>query len=387
MILGLPPHCKIKKRNGYADVYFLVDARYRPKDWEATIHLGRTDRTPAEKIIEKAKRVYEEYSRVTEAQMLGFDPSIKEGGFQDIIKKYKASLYWTELAPRTKRDYEYFLADIRDWSVRAGDPHIKHLTPKSIVKWLNKWDETPRRQKYAKALMTILYSSAIREGFIDRNIAKEITLRKRKSQKEPIIIWEYEDVENFIKHADASGFPSVGTAVLIAFETGQRPGDVLSSQRGKNYSNGRFLFKQSKTGKEVALHASEALRRRIDKGTGIMLLLNEYSGKPWTDTAFSKRFREIADGCGLEKHKFKQIRHSVVLHLERAGSNSSGIASVTGHSRKTVQDMIENHYGVDRDEKMAQEAVANLHAYRKKVGHRSGQSSGQVGRTKRGNPQ
>lgn len=68
----------------------------------------------------------------------------------------------------------------------------------------------------------------------------------------------------------------------------------------------------------------------------------------------------------LSSPSLKHLRHTCVIDMERAGSTPNQISSVTGHKRKTVSDMIDNNYGLDRDEVVANLTIANLAEYRKR---------------------
>lgn len=359
----LPPHCQVKNRGAYEDVYFTVHPKDRPEGWPATIKLGRTDKTAPIEILKKANEVYEEYKKFIITDVIGYIPN--KGSFPDVIKRYKESPRWQRLAIGSKRNYEFFLKDIEAWSLRAGHPHISKCTQKSIFAWLSKFEKQPRVQKYAKTAMTQLFAVAIKHGYITQNIVKDIQL-ERYSPNTQITLWTNEEVEALIKHADLRGWYSVGTAILIGYETGQRAGDILSMQQPRDYNKGEFLFTQNKTGKRIGLKATQRLRARLDAlpRENLLLVTHDNTGRKWRGDMFTKRFRILADELGMTNHHFKHLRHMFVIDSERAGGTASDIAAVTGHSRKTVQTMIDNHYGIDRDKEIADKQLARVSKFR-----------------------
>lgn len=361
----LPPHCVIKQRKGYADVYFHVHPKDRPDGWPATINLGRTDKDH-KIILEMAEQTCIEYTKFKETGIKQQGIIAPAGSIPDIIRLYKNSHYWQKLAPRTQKDYDWFFADLCQKSKNTGHPHIKHMTTRHVIQWLNLFQATPRRHKYAKAIISIVFGAAVREGIIERNIVRELTLSYTKKEKKPIVIWEQEDINKFVRHADKKGYKSLATAVLIGFETGQRPADLLKMKHPEHYDKGFFRFKQNKTGKSVGLQASPALIRRLSliPKTDMLLCRREDTASMWTDQHASKRVRRLCDEIGLYGHQLKFLRHTVVVHCERAGNNVAQIASITGHSRKTVQKMLDEHYAIDRDEQTAKTAVENLSVWR-----------------------
>ena len=114
------------------------------------------------------------------------------------------------------------------------------------------------------------------------------------------------------------GLPSIGTAVLIAFETGQRQTDVLQYEKPRDYVGGTLRYNQSKTGAYVGIPATAWLKEELDKLPDGLLCPCEATGRQWKPSYFSHRFRDVANAAGLPKHLFKQLRHSHLQMLERA---------------------------------------------------------------------
>lgn len=359
----LPPHCQVKNRGKYEDVYFTVHPKDRPDGWPATIKIGRSDKMPPSEILKKAEDIHAEYLSFIATRVIGIVAN--KGSFPDVIRRYKESPRWARLSLGSKRNYELFFKDIEDWSRRAGHPPISKCTQKSLYAWLSKYESRPRQQKYAKSAMSVLFKTAIRLGYTSQNIVADIQL-ERYDPDTTITLWSYEQIERLIAHADSSGWNSVGTAILIGYETGQRPGDILAMQKPRDYKDGQFLFTQRKTKKRVGLAATTRLRNRLDAlpPENLILVTHDNTGKKWNSVMFSKRFRILADEIGLNEHNFKHLRHMFVIDAERAGSTASDIAAVTGHSRKTVQTMIDAHYGIDRDKEVADKTITRLEEYR-----------------------
>ena len=57
------------------------------------------------------------------------------------------------------------------------------------------------------------------------------------------------------------------------------------------------------------------------------------------------------------KLQFMPRRHAAVVRLEEAGCEPGEIAAITGHSRQTIIQILDQHYGA-RTEKMARNAWA-----------------------------
>lgn len=369
----LPPHCQVKDRGRYTDVYFTIHPKDRPQGWPATIKLGRTDQTRPEEIEAKAVAVYNDFVKF-KARLLGIgDLALKKGTLPDVIRIYKASPHYLDLALKTRKDYASYFNLLENWSAKNNHPHIADLTPPAAIKFLNTFENTPIKQRRIKIVLSILCRMAIEAGYIENNPVKDLKLRKRKTEPRKIVIWEDYHIEAFINKADDMGWSSVGTALLMACEIGQRQGDVLKMQKPRDYKDGLFTFRQNKTGKEVRIPATPRLRQRLDAlpEEQLLLIRHEGTGKQWLSDTFSHKFRNIADEAGLTDHIFQQARHTAVFNLQRAGCTPFEIGSVTGHSRQTVLKMLDSHYGVDRDEELAQKAITNLNKYRKVIQNKS----------------
>jgi hypothetical protein len=368
----LPPHCQVKKRKSYCDVYFMPHPKDRPDKWPATIHLGRTGKTPAEEIIKRANDTYDNYVSFRFRHETGIDTRIKEGSLPDIIKKYKDSVFWISLTDRTRSDYSIFLNKINDWSFRAGHPHIAKLTTKSLYAWIiDNWRDAYRRQKYARTVLVILYQVAIREGFVEVNLAESIKLKTvRREEKKKIHIWSQKDIDAFVKEADARGLHSIGSIVLTGIETAQRQADVVKMRHNVDYKDGKLIYVQQKTGKKVKFNATKKLDERYKKhhpSNQMFLFINENTKRPWQYRSLAQKIREICDHIGLYEYVYAHLRHSQVYYLYENELNKNIISAMTGHSMKTVDSMLDRHYLEVRNEELANRGVAKIDRVRQKV--------------------
>ncbi len=368
----LPPHCQVKKRKDYCDVYFMPHPKDRPDKWPATVHLGRIGKTPADQIIKRADGTYDDYVAFKFRHETGIDTRIKPGSFPDIIKRYKDSIFWTSLSERTKSDYRAYLNKINEWSFKAGHPHISKLTTKSLYAWITtNWKEAYRRQKYARTILVILYNAAIREGYIETNLAENIVLKSvKRKEKKKIHIWSQEDIDAFVKEADARGLHSIGSIVLTGIETAQRQADVIKMRHNVDFADGKLRYIQQKTGKEVHFNATKKLATRYRKfhpANQMFLFINENTKRPWKYRSLAQNIREICDHIGLYEYVYAHLRHSQVYYLYENELSTNIISAMTGHSMKTVDSMLDRHYLEVRNEELANRGVAKIDKVRQKV--------------------
>jgi integrase len=367
----MPPYTVARKRKDYTTYYFVVPEHLRPAGWLATIPLGN-DRADGLKAVSDAGwQKYNLLQQERRSDQLGEYRRPSIGTFPDVIDKYKDSEDWASLSPATKKGYNNNIEEILIWSKAAGHPALKNFTAAHFYAYLSKrYKDKPRQQQYMKSVLSVLMGFAVRLGYVDRNIVKEVRLSRRSQAKSKykIIPWTESDVQAFMDKADAMGWSSIGTAVLIAFETGQRQTDVLRMQQPRDYENGVFRFRQSKTGKGVSIPATGWLQSRLNKipREQFVLCQCDSTKKTWEPVHFCHRFREVAKAAGLDDHLFKQLRHSHLIMMERAGCDDQEINSHSGHSRVSGKAMRDKAYGLDRDAETAKRAVEKLENFRKK---------------------
>lgn len=366
--IELPPYTIFRQRKGWRSYYFSVPKSKCPEGWIPVIKIGNDDTMGIDEIIKKAKDLKVQFDKIKTQNELQIERKPVKGTMPDIVNIYEDSKFFKKLRKNTQRDYKTYIREILAWSTRAGHPQISDLTTKGISLFLDRFEPTPEKQKQMKNVLSMLFKIAIREGYVIENLAVRVSLMAEKKRKREIVIWTDEDVTRFVSHADASGWGSVGTAVLIAYETGQRMGDVLSLQKPRDYNNGRFSFKQSKTGAMVSIRATQFLYPRLEAipDEQFLLVRNENTGQKWSMYNFTHRVRKIADSCGMTKHIFKELRHSARLKAERAGLTNEEMTKTFGWSRGSVLRMGDLHYGVNFDEETAESVVDKIDDYRKK---------------------
>lgn len=361
------PHIQINKRSGYSDVYFKVHPKDRPEGWRPCIHIGRTDKLSEAQIVAKAQEIFNEYVLFKKSMVDG-KSNHKMGTYPEIIQIYKKSEFWTGIADVTRKNYGPYLKEIEQWSIRNGHPHIREQTVRQILKWLRNFKAAPTRQKRAKIVLSILHKVAMNEDYINENIVENVTLPDSKREKRKVVIWSESDIDSVVQECDDRGLKSLGSLVLTGIETAQRQGDVIRMRNKVDYDDGNLIYVQSKTGKKVKFRATEKLRRRYETvGIGeFSMFIRENTGRLWTGWAVAHELREICDYLGMTEHVFAHLRHSQVFYLYELKVPKQSIMAITGHSEKTIDAMLQNHYLEIRNEKLANQGIARIDKERRK---------------------
>lgn len=283
------------------------------------------------------------------------------GTVGDLIRQYKGSRFFTEKSAKTKRGYLQNLKVIEDW---AGDAPVAAIGPQRIQKLYEGMRQaTPAKANAIVTMLRILLQHAVRLELVKSNAAaKPGMIGLAPSGR----LWPADAVELFVEVADRMGWPSIGTAVIVNHWLGQRQGDILALKR-QAYRAGVFHLTQRKTGARVSVPHSDSVHGRVDaelrrqharKVEGTHLLLCETTGQAWKEDHFRHVFAavraataaewpvfEISDGSHVvtAELQFMHLRHTAVTALAVAGCTALEIAGITGHTIKSVDQILDRY--------------------------------------------
>lgn len=310
------------------------------------------------------------------------------GSVRALIQDYKASRFWTALAPRTHRDYAWALDLIDAW---AGDQPARAITPPAVQEFYaglsrrvegrgraRRVIETPAKAAAAVRVLRLLLQAGVRLGYVTTNAAAQPAIAYTR-QREPVL-WSAEHVAQMAATADTLGWRSIGTAILLNAWIGQRVADVLALPAWSTEA-GHLVLRQGKTGRQVALpiqlvpHLVERLQVEQARPGAVRslthLLLHDRTHQPWRLFTFDHAFAEVRAEAAKAMPscatlQFRELRHAAVTRLHEAGVDPLGIAGITGHTPGSVQNILAKHYLVRT--KAAAEA-----AFTRRLAHERGE--------------
>jgi len=371
--IDMPPYTVARKRKNHTVYYFAVPARLRPPEWPETIRLGTDTEDGLKAIHDRAQAKYKELLNLRRKADLHIQDRITPGTMLDINDKYHRSDDYRLLAKATQKSYDERISVIQRWAKTAGNPHIQAYSTQLLYAFLAKFSDKPRTKQYTKAVLSVLYNVGIRHGYVERNLVKEIRLprRKKKVQKR-LVVWEQADVDRFVAKADDLGYWNVGTAVMIAFYTGQRQADIFRYSEPHDYKDGKFQTHASKTGQIVRLKADPRLVERLKQrpDTQLLLTVNDSTGRQWGNNTFNKKFRRVCDALGMDGYVFRQLRNSAAMHAVNADLTAQEFEAVFGWPVEAVNKMLRDYYS-DRNQESADKGIAKLSDYRARKGSRT----------------
>jgi integrase len=170
-------------------------------------------------------------------------------------------------------------------------------------------------------------------------------------------IWTNDDEAAFY----ASARPHLHLPLLMALWTGQREGDLLRLT-WHSYDGERIRLQQSKTGARVVIRVGKPLKLALDaiEKRGARILLNS-DGKPWTPDGFRSSFNKARKRARIEGVTFNDLRGTAVTRLALSDASVPEIATITGHSLRDVQTILDAHY-LHRDPALGDSAIKKLEA-------------------------
>jgi integrase len=119
-------------------------------------------------------------------------------------------------------------------------------------------------------------------------------------------------------------------------------------------------LRQSKGGRQVIIPVGTPLKGALDavvKRSTIILTTSD--GKPWTPDGFRVSWRKACKRAGIVGVTFHDLRGTAVTRLAICGCTEAEIATITGHSLRSVRAILDTHY-LHRDQALAESAIKKL---------------------------
>jgi integrase len=278
---------------------------------------------------------FAECARITELNKKVGPP--KPGTLGKLIAEYKANAAFTDLAPRTRADYQRcldYLAPISDTPLYRFDKAlIVRIRDKAAMK------HGRRFANYVKAVLSILFAWGAERDYVAANPAEKIkNIRKPKNAPKANRPWADQERHAVLDDAPIHMLSGIG---LMMF-TGLGPKDALTLPRSF-YKDGEIATRRSKTGEPVFWPAPEPLRAILDAAPphdAITLCANSY-GRPWTESGFRASWEDIRKrlekagriGPGLTLYG---LRHTVAVILRELGYDDRAIADALGQKNPAM---------------------------------------------------
>jgi integrase len=280
----------------------------------------------------------------------------RPGTLDHLITAYRSHEAYTDLAPRTRSDYQ----TIFNYLKPIGDTPLVKFDKPLIVRIRDKASKDKGR-KFAndlKARFSKLFSWGAERGYIASNPASGIQdIRRKKGLPDANRPWSDNERDVVLSTLPAHMKLAIG---LMMF-TGLAPKDALSLPRSF-YKDGQIATRRAKTGVPVFWPCPIQLQEILEaapKHDAMTLCANSF-GQVWTTDGFNASWRKVR--IKLEKANsvgpvltLYGLRHTVAVILREIGCDERTIADALG--QKTIE--MARHYAKGADLKPKMQGVVH----------------------------
>lgn len=273
--------------------------------------------------------------------------------FRSIIADYKASADFTGLRERTRADYLKHIKRIED---KFGEMPIAALedprVTQSFLKWRDGMANSPRQADYGLTVLWLVLNWARARGLTTYRPPARVKRLYKADRAQ--LIWEPQDIAKFLAVAPTR----VQHAMVLAMETGQRQGDLLTLSW--NAYDGEWIeLRQAKTARRVRVPVSKVLRPVLESiPRAATTILTDSRGQPWKPNSFRRAWRAATRAAGISKLTFHDVRGTAVTRLAEEGCTPQEVAAITGHSQRDVGAILDRYTA--RTDKLAVAAITKL---------------------------
>jgi integrase len=275
-----------------------------------------------------------------------------KGTFNDLVRAYTGSVEFAELAASTQAEYKRMLTKAEP---RFGSMPIKALDDQRVKEDLLEWrDEVVRASGKREGDNRLTTISAMLSWAVDRGKLKTnpiLGFKRLYSSDRSEILWLEGHIRAFMTVAPLE----MQRALILALHTGQRLSDILRAA-WTNYNGKTLRIRQSKGNVVVTIPCTRALKAMLDAmPRDAAVILTSTTGKAWKKRHFSDQWKQASDAAGLQNLHFHDLRGTAITMLAEAGCTVPEIASITGHSLKTVTTILEKY--LSRTAALAEAAI------------------------------
>lgn len=269
--------------------------------------------------------------------------------FATLISNYFSSQKFQCLGERTRADYNGHRPIIEAaWATMP----LEVMKDKRIKGHFRKWRDALSETKGARQADLIfatcrrIVSFAVDDGILENNPLLAIDSIYKADRSD--MIWLPEHIEAFFNTASQG----MQLALILALNLGRREGDLIRLTWG-DYT-GEFMHVTNRKGRRKAkfpARVTEALRASLDaykRSLGRIAhkdepILTTNTGAVWTEGHFSSKFSAAKNEAGLKDLHFHDLRGTAVTILAENGCTAPEIASISGHSMKNVEGILEKY--------------------------------------------
>ena len=272
----------------------------------------------------------------------------RESGSEKPITGSMAALidkYMIEIAPKkAKATYTGNLMEAKNLREVFGKMLVLEIRPTHIAKYLDiRGLKAPIRANREIALLSHIFSYAMRWGQADRNPCLGVAKHTEKGRDRYITDLEFESVKKLASNL-------IATVMDFAYITAMRRGDILKLRLDQINEEGIWI-KQSKTGTKQLYEWTDGLFDVVARAKALkrpirgLYLFCTRQGQPYSDTGFKAMWNRVqvkwADQGG-QRFTFHDIRAKALTDAKAKGMDAQSLA---GHATSAMTE----HYIKQRE--------------------------------------
>ncbi len=255
----------------------------------------------------------------------------------DLWLQYKSA----KLAPKTWHSYQAYAQSLVD---SCGRVRVADLRPYHITRWIEQhppWNHSTQHLAISVAKMITAWGFG--EGLIDRDPIKPVK-RPGITRRAPA------PQANFTKLLDGVRSAAFMQFLVLALETGCRPGELRSLTASRIAPDGRTMTVVGKSGSRLVYLSERAqailgpLRLLYPDGP----LLRNVRGNAWTERAIQNSFERAGRRVGVKVTAY-QIRGLFASLALRRGVDSLFVSKLLGHKDPSI---LAKHYAHVEDDQL-----------------------------------
>ncbi len=287
--------------------------------------------------------------------------AVPQDTLRAVIVAYKSSQDFKSRPAKTRKDYLRYIAAIEE---KFGTIPLKALKDArcnaAFLDWRDNLTCGPRSKDYHWTVLKMILNWGANRGLLQWQ-APARTKKLYKADRSEMI-WLTADIAAMRKACSHE----LAWALDLALLTGQRQGDLLKLTWSQA-REGWLVLKQGKTNARVQIPVKGDLATLLaEMPRRAVTILTNSRGCPWTEDGFRASWTKAFGSAGLSDLHFNDLRGTAVVNLADAGCTVPEIASITGHSLKSVNSILEKYW--TRTRAQAENAVAKLVAFKAKSG-------------------
>jgi integrase len=228
-----------------------------------------------------------------------------------------------------------------------------------IIRWHDEFSEAkPREADNRVSILARVMSWGAKDGPLRANVLDGFERAYASDRSD--IIWLPEQIEAFMAVASSE----MQFAMVLALHTGQRQADVLRFAWSA-YDGSAITLRQGKARRlsraapVIRIPCTKALKITLDAARRrAAVMLTTKTGLPFKKRYFASQWEDTCTAAGVTDLHFHDIRGTTVTMLAEAGCTLPEIVSITGHTLRRAQDILDKYLA--RTSKLAASAIAKF---------------------------